>query len=28
VQSYVRVDDTHQSDVWEVEPLGDHLCAH
>ena len=27
VQSNVRVDDTHQSDVWEIEPLGDHLCA-
>ena len=27
VQSDVRVDDAHQSDVWEIEPLGDHLCA-
>src|SRR3974390_1281804 len=28
VQSNVGVDDAHQGDVWEVEPLGDHLCAH
>ena len=27
MQSNVRVDDTHQSDVGEIEPLGDHLGA-
>ena len=27
VQSNVRVDDAHQSDVWKIEALGDHLCA-